>query len=72
MKKRINLPLTKEAAAELRAGDSILLSGTLYTARDAAHKRLIALLDNDAAMRSLYTSITGKRCNCDDRQGQTK
>ena len=50
MKKRITLPLTKEAAAELRSGDSILLSGTLYTARDAAHKRLVALLDNDAAL----------------------
>lgn len=29
----------------LRAGDSVLLSGTIYTARDAAHKRLFALLD---------------------------
>lgn len=30
---------------ELRAGDRVLLSGTIYTARDAAHKRLFALLD---------------------------
>lgn len=35
-----------EAAAILRAGDKILLSGTIYTARDAAHKRLFAMLDN--------------------------
>ncbi|MBQ9082738.1 MAG: Fe-S-containing hydro-lyase [Clostridia bacterium] len=32
--------------AQLRAGDQILLSGTVYTARDAAHKRLFELLDN--------------------------
>ncbi len=33
-----------EAAKSLRAGDKILLSGTIYTARDAAHKRLFAML----------------------------
>ncbi|MCD7945174.1 MAG: fumarate hydratase C-terminal domain-containing protein, partial [Clostridiales bacterium] len=32
-------------APELRAGDRVLLSGTIYTARDAAHKRIFALLD---------------------------
>lgn len=37
--------LTKETVADLRAGDRVLLSGTIYTARDAAHKRLFALLD---------------------------
>ena len=40
MAKRITLPLTKEALKTLRAGDSCLLTGTIYTARDAAHKRL--------------------------------
>lgn len=35
----------KERARELRAGDKILLSGTVYTSRDAAHKRIKALLD---------------------------
>nr|WP_319487506.1 FumA C-terminus/TtdB family hydratase beta subunit [uncultured Caproiciproducens sp.] len=35
-----------EAAKTLRAGDKILLSGTIYTARDAAHKRLFAMLDS--------------------------
>lgn len=48
MKKRINLPLTKEAATELHAGESVLLNGTIYTARDAAHKRLVTLLDEHA------------------------
>lgn len=35
----------KEAAKTLRAGDQILLSGTIYTARDAAHKRIFSMLD---------------------------
>ncbi len=34
-----------EMAGQLRAGDRVLLSGTIYTARDAAHKRIFALLD---------------------------
>ena len=44
MTKRITAPLTREAARTLRAGDSCLLSGTIYTARDAAHKRLCQLI----------------------------
>ncbi|MDR1519490.1 MAG: fumarate hydratase C-terminal domain-containing protein, partial [Planctomycetota bacterium] len=42
---RIETPLSKERALELRAGDQVLLSGALFTARDAAHARLIQLLD---------------------------
>jgi len=41
--KKIAAPLTREAARELRAGDSCLISGVIYTARDAAHKRLCEL-----------------------------
>ena len=37
--------LTRERASQLRAGDRVLLSGTIYTARDAAHKRIFSLLD---------------------------
>lgn len=37
----------REKAAQLRVGDRVLLSGTIYTARDAAHKRLFGLLDED-------------------------
>lgn len=37
--------LTRERAAQLRAGDRVLLSGTVYTARDAAHKRIFERLD---------------------------
>ena len=42
---RIQMPLDRETARELRAGDSCLISGVIYTARDAAHKRLCELVD---------------------------
>ncbi|MGI6085735.1 MAG: Fe-S-containing hydro-lyase [Acetivibrionales bacterium] len=45
-KKVITTPLTDDVIAELNAGDEVLISGVLYTARDAAHKRMIALLEN--------------------------
>ena len=44
MAKLIHAPLIPEEVAQLRAGDSVLLSGTIYTGRDAAHKRLCALV----------------------------
>ena len=43
MEKRIETPITREAARRLRSGDAVLLSGIIYTARDAAHKRLCEL-----------------------------
>ena len=42
---KIKLPLTDEAVLRLRAGDGVLLTGYIYTGRDAAHKRLSILLD---------------------------
>lgn len=45
MEKRITTPFTEEAAKGLKAGDTVLISGIIYTARDAAHKRLVELLD---------------------------
>ncbi|MBR6825656.1 MAG: Fe-S-containing hydro-lyase [Oscillospiraceae bacterium] len=41
---KLTAPITVEEARKLRAGDSVLLSGTIYTARDAAHKRLCELV----------------------------
>ena len=41
---KITAPLSREAARALRAGDSCLISGVIYTARDAAHKRLCQLV----------------------------
>ena len=46
----LTTPLTREKARELRAGDSCLISGVIYTARDAAHKRLCELLDKGEAL----------------------
>ena len=40
----VTAPLTREQARSLKAGDSVLISGTIYTARDAAHKRLCELV----------------------------
>ncbi|MFC2021021.1 Fe-S-containing hydro-lyase [Chloroflexota bacterium] len=45
MVKKVTLPFTDETLEELKAGDSVLLSGVIYVARDAAHKRMIEALD---------------------------
>ena len=41
----IKAPLTKEKAGELHSGDVVYITGTLYTARDAAHKRMSEALN---------------------------
>lgn len=43
--KKLTTPLTGESVSGLRAGDMVSISGVVYTARDAAHKRLVDLLD---------------------------
>ncbi|NCB31513.1 MAG: hypothetical protein EOM66_08920, partial [Clostridia bacterium] len=48
--RRIRLPLSAEDVASLRAGEAVLLYGALYTARDAAHKRLFAMLQGSRAL----------------------
>ncbi len=45
MEYKINVPASESELKKLRAGDSVLLSGTVYTARDAAHKRICECLD---------------------------
>lgn len=42
---RLTTPLTEEKIKDLKMGDNVLLSGTIYTARDAAHGRLVKLLE---------------------------
>lgn len=44
MARRIQLPLTRELSRTLHAGDQVLLSGTIYTSRDAGHKRMCEAL----------------------------
>lgn len=45
MEIKLHTPLTEDKLKGLKAGDSVLLSGVIYSARDAAHKRLIDLLN---------------------------
>ena len=45
MNQNIQVPISKETAKTLRAGDYVYLTGTIYTARDAAHKRMQEALD---------------------------
>ena len=45
MNKKIQTPFTREDARQLKAGDTCLITGVIYTARDAAHKRLCELLE---------------------------
>ncbi len=48
--KHITTPLDETAARGLRAGDTVLISGVIYTGRDAAHKKLLAMLDKGEAL----------------------
>ena len=50
MDKYLKLPLTSEDIASLHAGDSVYLSGVIYTARDAAHKRMSEALSRGEAL----------------------
>lgn len=43
----MTLPITEEAALSLKSGDSVFLSGSMYVARDAAHKRMSEALDRN-------------------------
>ena len=54
---KITVPLTDEVAAILRVGDTVSITGTIYTARDAAHKRLEKLLH---AGKPLPINLTGQ------------
>jgi fumarate hydratase subunit beta len=53
---RITTPLTKDALKSLKAGDEVLLSGIILTARDAAHKRLAEMI---AKLRHIPLNLKG-------------
>ena len=63
MDRQISVPIKKEDAVSLRAGDYVTLTGTIYTARDAAHKRMQEALDAGEALpiEILYGTVPGKR-----------
>ncbi len=48
--KTINAPLNDQDVLSLKAGDNVLVNGVVYTARDAAHKKLVALIDSGAPL----------------------
>lgn len=50
MEYKIREPFTREAFKELRAGDTVFLTGTIYTARDAAHKRLVERIEKGESL----------------------
>ncbi len=47
MQKKLTTPLSEETVRDLKIGDEVLLSGTIYTARDAAHKKLVDMLEKN-------------------------
>lgn len=50
MERRIQVPFSEETVKELKAGDYVYLTGTIYTARDAAHKRLYEAIEKGEAL----------------------
>ncbi|MDD5131903.1 MAG: FumA C-terminus/TtdB family hydratase beta subunit [bacterium] len=54
MMKKVTLPLDNRTLSSLRAGDEILLTGTVYTARDAAHQRMAKKLPLDIKGQTIY------------------
>lgn len=50
MERHINAPMDTEAAKTLHAGDYVYITGTIYTARDAAHKRMYEALEKGEAL----------------------
>ncbi len=50
MEQHIKAPMSREEGAKLKAGDYVYISGTIYTARDAAHKRMCEALEKGEAL----------------------
>ncbi len=50
MEFRITTPLKSDTIKQLKAGDTVLISGTIYTARDAAHERLVQMMEQDQTL----------------------
>ncbi len=59
MEYKLTAPCTAADLAPLRAGDTVLLSGVVYTARDQAHKRMMEALDRGEALPRVRRSPSG-------------
>ena len=77
MERHITLPLTEELARTLHAGDTVYLTGTIYTSRDAGHKRMCETLERgeplpfdpkDATI--YYVGPTPRKAGAGDRIGR--
>ena len=71
MERHITVPMTREEAKSLKAGDYVYLSGTIYTARDAAHKRMQETLDRGEQLPiSVENNIIYYMGPCPAREGR--
>jgi fumarate hydratase subunit beta len=71
MYKRLNTPLLGEVTVQLKAGDLILLSGEIYTARDEAHRRMVEALDRGEMLPfEIKNSVIYYVGPCPPRPGQ--
>lgn len=68
--KEVEIPLTQQDINELEAGDQVNLSGTIYTARDTAHDRLLDDLDSDDMPMELEGSVIYYVGPCPAREHQ--
>ena len=67
MEKHIKVPMTREEAKQLKAGDYVYLTGTIYTARDAAHKRMQEKSCRFQSTEPLFTTWDRPRRGREDR-----
>ena len=58
---KLQTPFTREALKDLKPGDNVLITGYMYTARDAAHKRLVELIEQG---KELPFDIKGNSLPC--------
>ena len=71
MERHITVPMTREEAKSLKAGDYVYLSGTIYTARDAAHKRMQETLERGEELPiSVENNIIYYMGPCPAREGR--
>ena len=61
---KLTTPFDEEKALSLKAGDSVLLSGIIYTGRDAAHKRLVEMVKRNLVLPRSASGKTAEVPGC--------
>ena len=64
MEHHISAPLTKEQTRQLKCGDRVYLSGIIYTARDAAHKRFVETLEQGVSASRIRFRFSSEETRC--------